>query len=162
MEQVNHDEVFLKVKQEGLWKELICGEKGLDIPFSSFAAPSYGTPTVENSVLNKYFYKKYGEYPELKTIFEDTLCEMINENAEKLYVAILYFDYYFISKRNKRNTFTIDEVKIAGLIRDSITKFSDELTKSIMFENEQVEPKPMKIIQIISENLEREEGIKLL
>ncbi len=162
MQSIDYDEIFKKVMKENMWKELLCGERGLTIPFDPFAAPPYGTPTVVGSVLDDFFYNRYEEYPEVKAVLYDTLLEMSRDNVSHLYISVLYLNEYYRSIKYKWNKFTLNTDDLINSIQNSICLYSESLKKSITFQNGDTEPNPMKIIQIISETLEQREGIRLL
>lgn len=131
--KVNYDEFISRAVKNDELEELLCGKEPYKVILSEFEADIF--PTNINSVLMNCIYRKINVISNIDKMFEECLLNMLEKDAGKAYIAILYFDACIFQEEHGKATFTIAKEVLINKIKDTINKNRTDFENTIYFEN---------------------------
>lgn len=130
---MNYDELFNEAIRNDEMEKLLCGIKPYEVEVSKFTSDVF--PTDVNAVLVNCIYKKKSDVKNIDCLFIECLEKMIEDEAYKLYTAILYFDACIFQEERGKATFEIKKELLAEKIKQAVMNKKDELENTIVFNN---------------------------
>lgn len=88
-------------------------------------------PTNISAILSKAIYKLYAENPHIKSIFENTLMEMLDGNAFDIYTVILYIMSELFKEKNDIAPFQLNIRKLLLKLQNILPNVREELRNGV-------------------------------
>lgn len=130
---MNYDALINEATRKDEMTKLLCGIKPYEVEVPEFTSDVF--PTDVNAVLVNCIYKKKPHIENIDHLFVASLEKMIDDEAYKLYTAILYFDACVFQEERKRATFEIEKEVLAEKIKQAVMNKRSELENTIVFDN---------------------------
>lgn len=157
---MNYEELINAAIQNDEMEKLLCGIKPYEVEVSKFTSDVF--PTDVNAVLVNCIYKKKSDIENIDYLFVECLEKMIEDEAYKLYTAILYFDACIFQEERAKATFEIKKEIIAEKIKQAVTNKKNELENTIEFDNGLSKSNAMKNITNFSNYYQKKYGFSII
>ena len=157
---MNYDDLINRAIEKNEVLELLCGREGYEVEVSKFTSDIF--PTDINAVLVNCFYKQQGKIEEIDKIFVEKICELLDGNAEEVYIAILYYDSCLFQEELGNETFVVEKELLADKIRKAIARQKQELKGEIFFYNGLKKKYPWKNIENFNNYYKNRYGISII
>lgn len=153
---MNYDELINEAIRKDEMTKLLCGIKPYEVEVPEFTSDVF--PTDVNAVLVNCIYKKKPDIENIDYLFVESLEKMIDDEAYKLYTAILYFDACIFQEEKKKATFEIEKEALAKKIKQAVMNKRNELENKIVFDNGLSKDNAMKKVASFSKYYQKRYG----
>lgn len=160
MNKIMYDEFIKRAIEEDRLEDLLCGSKDYEVEVSKFTSDVF--PTDINAILVNCIYKQKEVIESIDYLFLECLKNMIEKNACKLYIAILYFDACIFQEERKKAAFNIEKELLVEKIKEAVKKRQHELEEYVVFENGMKKIKPINNIINFSKYYEKKYGFSII
>lgn len=157
---MKYEELTERAIENNEMEHLLCGKKPYEVEVSEFTSDVF--PTDINTVLVNCIYKQFFKVNYINEIFISCLEKMLDENACKTYIAILYFDACIFQEERGKASFLINRGYLAQKIKTATRKFQIDLQNTITFENGMKKNKAMNNIINFNSYYEKKYGFSIV